>query len=70
MGQGCLGTSGAVETRGHQAGLHSTVRGEKEKLVSQRHDGQVRDELRLTQPEILRFSMSAQSPSHSPSSEQ
>jgi hypothetical protein len=34
MGQGCLGTSGAVETRGHQSGLHSTVRGEKEKLVS------------------------------------
>ncbi len=32
MGQGCLGTSGAVETRGHQAGLHS-IAGEKEKLV-------------------------------------
>jgi len=36
MGQGCLGTSGAVETRGHQAGLHSTVRGEKEKLGTTR----------------------------------
>jgi hypothetical protein len=32
MGQGCLGTSGAVETREHQAGLHS-IAGEKEKLV-------------------------------------
>lgn len=36
----------------------------------QRHDGQIRDELRLTQPEILRFSRSAQSPSHSSSLDQ
>ena len=36
MGQGSLGTSSAVETRGYQAGLHCTVREEKEKLVSDR----------------------------------
>jgi hypothetical protein len=35
----------------------------------QRHDGRIRDELGLTQPEILRFSMSAQSLSHSSSSD-
>jgi hypothetical protein len=39
-------------------------------LRSRQKDGQIRDELRLTQPEILRFSMSAQSPSHSSSLDQ
>jgi hypothetical protein len=36
----------------------------------QRHDGQIREELGLTHPEILRFSMSAQSPGRSPKTDQ